>query len=59
MEDWTWHKKQEYVLQDVTLHGGVHRLCGAEVIVPVENVDDEVAQGEHNSASRNYIIFCW
>ena len=49
-------KNQASVLQDVTLHSGVHRLCGAEVIVPVENVDDEVAQGEHNSANRYYFL---
>ena len=35
----------------VALHGRVHQLGAAQVVVPVENVDDEVAQGKHNSGT--------
>ena len=36
----------------VALHGGVHQLGAAQVVVPVEDVDDEVAQGKHNSETN-------
>ena len=35
----------------VALHGRVHQLGAAKVVVPVEDVDDEVAQGKHNSGT--------
>ena len=36
----------------VALHGRVHQLGAAKVVVPVEDVDDEVAQGKHNSGTN-------
>ena len=33
----------------IALDCGVHRLLGAEIVVPVDNVDGDVAEWEHHS----------
>ena len=45
MEGWTWHKYRNQ-LEDVTLHSSVHKFSSAQVVVPVEYVNEEVAEGK-------------
>ena len=56
MEGWTWHKYRNQ-LEDVTLHSSVHKFSSAQVVVPVEYVNEEVAEGkDHPVKNKLYFL---